>query len=383
MFNKKIKIENNSVVFLFINGPHHTHHLILPALTFAHNYKQYQTTLISGSDKNTEIIEQTLDKMSNPECKIIKLPKPLRYHIKNYRNKIIPPPKSQWKSIDKSILYSRAIISTSHETPSFIKKNRSTVPKLFYVYHGTGTRSYGFENSIDKYDIIFIPGKYHFNRLQNESGIHKNKLSIVGHPKFEWQDMMDNNIISFFNNNNPIFFYNPHWDLSLSSYQKWSKRIIQYFQDNKQYNLIFSPHPLIKNYSSKNKIDINIDLAKSNNIIIDFYSNNNVDGSYINAADVYIGDVSSMATDFIVKKNKSCIFINSNKIDWQHDKSFKFWDCGEVINNFEELDSALKSALKENKYDENQKAYSKEMIQSGLSSSSKLIAENIHANIKH
>ena len=76
MFNKKIKIENNSVVFLFINGPHHTHHLILPALTFAHNYKQYQTTLISGSDKNTEIIEQTLDKMGNPGCKIIKLPKP-------------------------------------------------------------------------------------------------------------------------------------------------------------------------------------------------------------------------------------------------------------------------------------------------------------------
>ena len=98
---------------------------------------------------------------------------------------------------------------------------------------------------------------------------------------------------------------------------------------------------------------------------------------------MYIGDVSSMATDFIVKKNKSCIFINSNKIDWQHDKSFKFWDCGKVINNFEELDSALKSALKENKYDENQKAYSKEMIQSGLSSSSKLIAENIHANINH
>ena len=75
MFNKKIKIENDSVVFLFINGPHHTHHLILPALTFAHNYKQYQTTLISGSDKNTEIIEQTLDKMGNPGCKIIKLPK--------------------------------------------------------------------------------------------------------------------------------------------------------------------------------------------------------------------------------------------------------------------------------------------------------------------
>ena len=63
MFRPKIKIENNSVVFLFINGPHHTHHLILPALSFAQNYSEYQTVLISGNDENTKIIKQTLTKI--------------------------------------------------------------------------------------------------------------------------------------------------------------------------------------------------------------------------------------------------------------------------------------------------------------------------------
>ena len=382
MFRQKIKIENDSVIFLFINGPHHTHHLILPALTFAKNYSQYQTVLISGSDKNTEIIEQALDKMGNPNCKLIKLPKPFRYYLKNYKNKIVPPPLSQWRFIDKSIHYSKAIISTSHETPKFLMKNINSDLKLFYLYHGIGTRSYGFEDSINEYDFIFVPGKYHFNRLQNEAGINKNKLNIIGHPKLEWQNMMNNNIKSFFNNDNPTFYYNPHWDLSLSSYKKWGKDIIQYFQNNKQYNLIFSPHPLIKNYSSRNNIDIDIDKIKSNNIIVDFYSNDTIDGSYLNVADVYIGDGSSMVTDFIIKKNKSCIFINSHNIDWQNNKSFEFWNCGKVINKLTEFDSTIDSALKNNKYDENQRAYIKQMIHTGSFSSSELIAENIYKNLQ-
>ena len=130
------------------------------------------------------------------------------------------------------------------------------------------------------------------------------------------------------------------------------KDIIQYFQNNNQYNLIFSPHPLIKNYSSRNNIDIDFDKIKSNNIIVDFYSNDTVDGSYLNVADVYIGDVSSMVTDFIIKKNKSCIFINSHNIDWQNNKSFEFWNCGKVINKLTEFDSTIDSALKSNKYDD-------------------------------
>ena len=381
MFHQKIKIENNSVVFLFINGPHHTHHLILPALTFAKNYKQFQTVLISGNDINTKIIEKTLKKFGNTNCKIIKLPNPLRYYLKNYKNKIVPPPLSQWKFIHKSIQYARAIISTSHETPKFLTNNINSDLKLFYLYHGTGTRSYGFEESIDKYDFIFIPGEYHYNRLQKEVRIDKTKLNIVGHPKFEWEDMMNNRNKSFFNNTNPTFYYNPHWDLSLSSFKKWGKDIIHFFINNKQFNLIFAPHPLIKNYSSRNNIDIGFDKDISKNIIIDFYSNNNVDGSYLNVSDVYIGDVSSMVTDFIFKKNKSCIFINAHNVDWRHDKNYKFWNCGNVINKLSDFGSTINSAIKNNKYYRNQQKYIKEMILNGSFSPSKLIAEKIYKRL--
>ena len=145
--------------------------------------------------------------------------------------------------------------------------------------------------------------------------------------------------------------------------------------------MIFAPHPLIKNYSTRNKIDIDIDTVTSDNIIVDFYSKNNVDGSYLNVADVYIGDVSSMITDFIFKRNKSCIFINSHDIEWKNDTNYKFWNCGKVINNLTELDSSVKTSLKENKYSKEQKAYIKKMIFTGSFSSSELIAETINNNL--
>ena len=119
-----------------------------------------------------------------------------------------------------------------------------------------------------------------------------------------------------------------------------------------------------------------------NNIILDFYSNNTIDGSYLHAADVYIGDVSSMVTDFIIKKNRSCIFINSYDIDWRNDKSFNFWNCGKVINKLEEFDSAITCSLKQNKYVKSQQAYIKKMIHKVSISSSKLIADSIYKNLQ-
>ena len=73
--------------------------------------------------------------------------------------------------------------------------------------------------------------------------------------------------------------------------------------------------------------------------------------------------------------------INSYDIDWRNDKSFNFWNCGKVIDEFEELDSAITSSLNQNKYINNQQVYIRKMIHNA-SSSSKLIADNIYKNIK-
>ena len=56
--NDKYSSKRKSVYFLFINGPHHVHHLIMPALTFATIQNKFKTILVSGSAKNTAMINE-------------------------------------------------------------------------------------------------------------------------------------------------------------------------------------------------------------------------------------------------------------------------------------------------------------------------------------
>ena len=50
---------NKTVLFLFINGPHHVYHLILPALRFSALKNEIETIFKSGNPLNTKIINYT------------------------------------------------------------------------------------------------------------------------------------------------------------------------------------------------------------------------------------------------------------------------------------------------------------------------------------
>ena len=52
--------QKKSILFLFINGPHHVYHLILPALKFAALDNGTESILVSGNPTNTKIINDHL-----------------------------------------------------------------------------------------------------------------------------------------------------------------------------------------------------------------------------------------------------------------------------------------------------------------------------------
>ena len=183
-------INRETVVFLFINGAHHVHHLILPALYFARIEDRYRTVLISGSRANSAIIRKTWKTLDRPDCDFFELPKPLRYRIPNYKHKLFPPPYVHWKRIQKYIRHAAAVVSTSHEAKNYFQKYEITGPELIYKFHGAGTRDYSFEQGLNQFDLLLVPGVYYFERLVNQLTLDQKSVQIVGHPKFEWQDLM-------------------------------------------------------------------------------------------------------------------------------------------------------------------------------------------------
>ena len=370
-------INRDTVVFLFINGAHHVHHLILPALYFAHIQDRYRTVLISGSRVNSAIIRKTWKTLDCPDCDFIELPKPLRYRIPNYKHKLFPPPYVHWKRIQKYIRHAAAVVSTSHEAKNYFQKYEITGPELIYKFHGAGTRDYSFEQGLNQFDLLLVPGVYYFERLVNQLTLDQKSVQIVGHPKFEWQDLMCAKQPILFNNNKPIFYYNPHWDMELSSFVNWSKPILHFFYKNKDYNLIFAPHPLLKHFSKRKKIDFNYSDFQAENILVDLDGVYGIDGTYCDIADVYIGDVSGIVTEWISRKPRPCVFINAHSHDWIQDSSYESWNCGVVIENVSDLETVLKSSLGKNKYVNLQENFSARMIYQGKQSASEQTAKYI------
>jgi CDP-glycerol glycerophosphotransferase (TagB/SpsB family) len=67
--------------------------------------------------------------------------------------------------------------------------------------------------------------------------------------------------------------------------------------------------------------------------------------TYLNSADIYLGDVSSQSFEFIINP-RPCIFLNPEKVKHKKDNSYRFWKSGKVIDCSEKLSHALKKASK-------------------------------------
>ena len=369
--------KKKSVVFLFINGPYHVYHLILPALKYSSISNNTKTIIISGNPTNTKIINEAKILTGITQFNLIDIPVPFRYRFKNYKNKLFPPVYTRIKKVIGILKNASAIISTSHELPKHLDTYKIKTPTLFYLYHGTGTREYGFENKLKDFDYILAPGNYHKERLKKALLLTDEKINIVGTPKSDWIKLKKIKKNNLFNNESPIFYYVPHWDINISSYLKWRKIILNYFLDNNQYNLIFAPHPLIKHLSRKEGYKIETNLKGANNIIIDHGGENSINGTYSALADIYIGDVSSMITEWILQKPRPCIFINAHQIRWENNNDYYMWTFGNVISEFNDFEKIIKRSIHINDHEKIQKKLRDEFVQNNTKPSSDLCAEFI------
>jgi len=352
----QVSKNKQSVYFLFINGSHHVHHLIGPALTFASIQNQFKTIIISGNPNNTAIIKDFHKSFKNANFELIEVPLPFRYKFNWYKkNKSYPPIYDRFDKIVSLMRNAFAVVTTGHQIPKLLKKYGIESPLLFYLYHGIGTRAYGFEPSQGQFDYLLLPGRYYKDRLINEGVCKKEQLVLVGHPKFDYLNDSNPKYKKLFKNNNPIFYYNPHWQLEISSFIKWREIILDFFKKNIQYNLIFAPHPLIKHKAYKNNYNINHNLNEVDNILIDFDSKKLIDGTYIKNADVYIGDVSSMSVYWVIKRPRPCIFINAHGVNWENDESYHMWKYGTVIDQPKYLEKTVLNSLKNKDHESIQK----------------------------
>ncbi len=218
--------------------------------------------------------------------------------------------------------------------------------KLIRVCHGAGDqRGLGsFDDRMQGFDLVLVPGQKYATELVDGGHVHGDRYAISGYTKFE----LDHNALEsapkrYFQNSRPTVLYNPHHRRDLSSWWQMGRQVLDFFYDNQDYNLIFAPHVLLFKRPWGKGAHLPWRYRNAPNVIIDRGSMASCDMSYLNAADIYLGDASSQVYEFI-RRPRPCVFLNAHDADFEHDPSYASWRCGPVVSDVTDLESALRQA---------------------------------------
>ena len=220
--------------------------------------------------------------------------------------------------------------------------------RLIHTRHGAGDRAVGFDKASAVFDLVLVSGPKVRDRLIAETGLSAEKLAMIGYPKF---DLVGERALpaKLRGNGKPTVLYNPHVSPHLSSWYKHGRAVLDFFVGNPNYNLIFAPHVML----FERKVVISIDKMRLDwpgtldskyrdapNIHIDLGSAASTDMSYTEAADIYLGDVSSQIYEFLLRP-RPCAFLNSQQCDYARDPNFAHWAAGPVIDDPSQLGATL------------------------------------------
>jgi CDP-glycerol glycerophosphotransferase (TagB/SpsB family) len=222
----------------------------------------------------------------------------------------------------------------------------SECPLMINTGHGAGDRAGGYQGLKD-FDYHLLPGRKYEERMMTEGIVDSDHCAVVGYVKFDC--MRNTPRPKLFSNDRPTVLYAPHFNSKLSSWYDWGEDILDYFVSSSEFNLIFAPHVLL--YQRRLHIstegglprrppDIPEAAMRADNILVDPGSIASIDMTYTRAADIYIGDVSSMVYEFLIEP-RPCIFFNRGKANWRDNENYRFWSTGEVLDSVGDLPAAL------------------------------------------
>lgn len=217
-------------------------------------------------------------------------------------------------------------------------------PTFCYVPHGSGDRNVAYHPELAQFDLFLLSGQKLIDEMVQHKIARQDQCRLIGYPKFD--TITRNSRPKLFENNLPVFIYNPHFDPYLSSWYDMGYKVLDYFMNNAdKYNLIFAPHVML--FKKKLHISPEFRVARfrpeidpiyrsAQNILIDTSSSKLFDMTYTLAADAYIGDMSSQVYEFLVHR-RPCFFLNTHSSCVQSSPAYEFWRNGDVCRSVEDL----------------------------------------------
>jgi len=285
---------------------------------------------------------------------------PLRVHRR--RSEILAALTEPFAPAQKLLVYGDNIdffrsldVLVVAEKTSLMLKTRYGLDRLKIVHtrHGAGDRAIGFNPASARFDHVLVSGEKIRRRLIEDAGVEAGRISVVGYPKFDLHASTRTHAL--LDDGRPVVLYNPHVSPHLSSWYKMGRKVLDWFVEHDEYQLIFAPHVMLFERPFALTIDkLRIDrpgrieerFLRAPNIHIDLGSRASSNMTYTNRADIYLGDVSSQVYEFLLNP-RPCAFLDAHESEWADDKNYAHWRTGPVIDDPALLGEALAQAVRD------------------------------------
>lgn len=164
-----------------------------------------------------------------------------------------------------------------------------------------------------------------------------------------------------FADDKPMIVYAPHWQRHRSSWWQWGRSVVEMLAAQDRFNVILAPHQRLVEKGPGVR-EVLASVAHLSHVHTDLDSFAMVDGSYMGAADIYLGDTSSQVVEFLIRP-RPCIFLDPQAIDWRATDDHSFWACGEVVDRLESLPAAIDRAFEMHpRYEAEQRAFAADAL---------------------
>ncbi len=364
--------DRGSVIFLFLGELFLIPHLLPIAIALARSPRAPKITLLVMTSVHEEIVMEMTCGLTDV---VIRRARGFRSLPAGSRE----TPRLPWKPL---VLLRNGWEILHHDVAVVAERTSLWLPRVarrrgaafIYNEHGAGPHA-NFASGRNRYAArILVPAEGMAERVR-ASGHPDAPIEIVGYVKHDFiQAIAAKRRLPAFAERRPTVVYVPHWLREKSSWWEMGEEVLAYFAQSTRYNLILAPHIRLP------KLDPHFESRVARfrdcpNIHIDTRSFSLVDQSYIDNADIYVGDGSSQVVEY-AERPRPAIFFNPRRIDWASDARFSHWSMGDVISHVSDLEAALAaSGLVHKRYAPIQSAYVKRMMGTHLGDISGLAAD--------
>ncbi|MGI9489642.1 MAG: CDP-glycerol glycerophosphotransferase family protein [Geminicoccaceae bacterium] len=276
-------------------------------------------------------------------CTFVRLKVPWHCHLRDVWHAGQSFKRKRWVLQNNGDFFASLDVLVSPEKNCLKLKSMHKLDQLKFIHtrHGAGDAAAAFDERCRAFDFLLLPGEKYADRLKAQDWLQSSDYAVVGYPKFEVFDAPRQRRRKLFGNDNPVVVYNPHFDERISSWQSVGLKVLDFFIENKDYNLIFAPHVVLFKRHKRHGAMLPRHYEHHDNILIDKGSIASADMTYMMAADIYLGDVSSQVYEFLIQP-RPCIFLSPYKLRWKDDRNYENWQLGQVVDD---VDTGLRASL--------------------------------------